>query len=251
MPFRSQSPSLSLHLALAHACEACAVRNQALCGSLNHDELSLLSKISHHRRFDAGQVILSDDERPDYFANIISGVVKLTKVLSDGRQQIVGLQFASDFLGRPFRSRSPYYAEAATDVELCCFGSKDFEALLKAAPDIEHRLFENTLCELDAAREWMLILGQKSAQEKVASFMLLLANRALLAGCPHHPQIVDGSVRFELPLTRSEIGDFLGLTIETVSRQMTRLKTQGYIKLDGLRTVIINDLDKMSRLAEN
>lgn len=235
----------------SHACETCAVRNRALCGSLTPEQLARLAQISHKRKFEPGQIILTDDEDPDCFANILSGVVKLTKVLSDGRQQIVGLQFASDFLGRPFRMRSPYYAEAATDVELCCFPIKEFEALVKSTPDIEHRLFETTLDELDAAREWMLILGQKSAQEKVASFLHLLANRSLQSGCVHHhDRGAGGSVQFTLPLTRSEIGEFLGLTIETVSRQMTKLKGQGFIKIEGLRTIIVPDVARLGALAE-
>lgn len=235
-----------------HSCETCAVRHRALCGSLSAEELSRLAQISHKRKFPAGQTIISDDADPDYFTNILSGVVKLTKMLSDGRQQIVGLQFASDFLGRPFRSRSPYFAEAATDVELCCFPNKEFEALLRVTPDIEHRLFESTLSELDAARDWMLILGQKSAQEKVASFLHLLARRAEQSGC-HHSHDFDEHrrVTFTLPLTRSEIGDFLGLTIETVSRQMTKLKGLGVIELDGLRSIVVPDMARLGALTEN
>jgi len=233
------------------SCDTCAVRHRALCSALSPEELGRLSKISHRRTFDAGETILSDDENPDYFANIVSGVVKLTKVLADGRQQIVGLQFSSDFLGRPLRARSPYFAEAASPVELCCFPIKDFEALMKSSPTLEHRLFENALNELDAAREWMLILGQKTAEEKVASFMLLLARRAQQAGCAHHLVLEGSPLRFDLPLTRSGIGEFLGLTIETVSRQMTKLKTRGIIKLDGLRTVVVPDIDKLDQLAES
>lgn len=210
----------------------------------------MLAKISHRKQFDAGQIILTDDETPAYFANVLSGVVKLTKMLPDGREQIVGLQFGSDFLGRPLRTRAPYFAEAATPVELCCFPTTEFEKLLKATPGIERRLFENALDELDAARDWILILGQKTAQEKVASFLHLLARRAMQTGCGHSPAVGPREVRFVLPLTRAEIGDYLGLTIETVSRQMTRLKSQGYIALDGLRIIIVPDIDRLEELAE-
>jgi CRP/FNR family transcriptional regulator len=236
--------------AQSFTCDKCPVRNRALCGSLSADELKVLAKISHRKHFDAGQIILTDDETPDYFANVLSGVVKLTKMLPDGREQIVGLQFSSDFLGRPLKSRAPYFAEAATPVELCCFSKAEFEKLLVVTPSIERRLFENTLSELDAARDWILILGQKTAQEKVASFIHLLARRAMQSGCEHAPPSGPREVRFVLPLTRAEIGDFLGLTIETVSRQMTRLKSQGFIKLDGLRTIIVPDMDRLQELAE-
>lgn len=231
------------------ACDACAIRHRAVCGSLTRDEILQLNQIARHKHVSAGQTILTDHERPEYFANIIAGVVKLTKTLADGRQQIVGLQFPSDFIGRPFGSRSPYYAEAATDVTLCTFGKERFERLLMQHPGIEHRLFEHTLDELDAAQEWMLLLGRKSASEKVASFLLMIARRSRQVTCEANK---DGLhfAKFDLPLTRADIGDYLGLTIETVSRQMTRLKSQGIIKLEGMRTVIVPELDHLAEAAE-
>ena len=201
-------------------CEQCAIRHRAVCGALSGDELDGLSKIARARNVSAGQTILSDEERSDFFANIVSGVVKLSKTMADGREQIVGLQFAPDFLGRAYGAETPYFAEAATEVELCCFPRDRFEGLLHQHPGLEHRLFENTLEELDAAREWMLLLGRKTAEEKVASFLLLIANRVPNIGCQHSEDL--NFVQFELPLTRADIADYLGLTIETVSRQFTR-----------------------------
>jgi CRP/FNR family transcriptional regulator, anaerobic regulatory protein len=235
----------------AHSCDKCVVRNRALCGALGPEDLAKLAQITHKKHFEPGQTILAEDEIPDCFANIVSGVVKLTKMLADGRQQIVGLQFASDFLGRPYRPRAPYFAEAATDVELCCFPIADFNKVLKATPELEHRLFETTLDELDAARDWMLILGQKTAQEKVASFIYLLARRTEQTGCAHSRFEESHEIRITLPLTRADMGDFLGLTIETVSRQMTKLKQQGIIKLDGLRTIVVPDVRRLAMIAES
>lgn len=235
-------------MASAHiACDACAVRHRALCGALDRNEIEELNSIARRRKVGQGQIILSDDEEPDYFANVVTGVVKLSKTLADGRQQIVGLQFPSDFLGRPYQRRSPFFAEAATDVELCCFPKSNFETLMKSFPGIEHRLFEHTLDELDAAREWMLLLGRKSAEEKVASFLLLLARRSLQMGCDASTL---GFARFELPLTRSDMGDYLGLTIETVSRQITRLRTRNLIKLEAKRWITVPDVDKLALAAE-
>ncbi len=208
-----------------------------------------MNSIARFKQFNAGSVILRDHDQPDYFANVVTGVVKLTKTLTDGRQQIVGLQFPSDFLGRPFRSRSPYFAEAANDVTLCTFERGQFERLAKETPGIERRLFEHTLDELDAAQEWMVLLGRKSATEKVASFLLMVVRRTRLVGCTNAHSGAMAN-RFDLPLSRSEIADYLGLTIETVSRQITGLKRQGVIHLDGTRTVIVPDVSKLERLAE-
>lgn len=228
-------------------CDTCTIRHKSVCGALSRPEIERLNTIAHAKTFQPGHVILHDNEAPGYFANIISGVVKLTKSLGDGRQQIVGLQFPSDFLGRPFRRISPYNAEAVTEVQLCTYERSQFERLTKEFHGFEHRLFENTLDELDAAHEWMLLLGRKSAEEKVASFLLMVANRMDALGCRDRET---GATRFELPLSRAEIADFLGLTIETVSRQFTRLKVEKLITIEGSRTIIVNNIDKLGYTAE-
>ena len=230
-------------------CENCAVRHRAVCGALNDEELVSLTRIGRIRRFRAGDIILADEEPTTFFANVISGVIKLEKTSADGRQQIVGLVFAPDFLGRAFSHSNPYFAQAATDAEICTFPHTGFEQILRSYPGLEHRLFENTLNELDSAREWMFVLGRKSAQEKVASFLHLIAKRQPMIGCT----LVDASAhaaRFELPLTRADIADFLGLTIETVSRQLSNLKRQGTIQLVSGREVIVPDLRKLESKAE-
>ena len=229
-------------------CDSCSIRHRSVCGALTPSEIERLSTIAHLKILPPGHVILRDNEEAGYFANIISGVVKLTKSLGDGRQQIVGLQFATDFLGRPFRSISPYHAEAVTDVQLCTYEKSQFERIAKQFRDLEHRLFEHTLDELDAAQEWMLLLGRKTAEEKVASFIIMVARRMQTMGCDDR---TEGQMRFELPLARAEIADFLGLTIETVSRQFTRLKVEKLISLEGSRTIVINDMNRLGDAAEH
>ncbi len=229
-------------------CDSCTVRHRAVCGALADEEIACLNAIARIKRFPAGRVILRDHEVPDYFANVVEGVVKLTKTLTDGRQQIVGLQFPSDFLGRLFRERSPYFAEAASNVTLCAFERSRFEGLMRQFPGIERRLFENTLNELDAAQDWMVLLGRKSAAEKVASFLLMVARRSRQSGCAPTDKL--DFARFDLALSRSEIADFLGLTIETVSRQMTSLKRRGFIEQEGSRSVVVPQLSKLESAAE-
>lgn len=229
-------------------CDTCAVRHKAVCGALDRVEIERLNAIAHHKLLPPGQVILHDNSEMTYFANIISGVVKLTKTLTDGRQQIVGLQFASDFLGRPFRNQSPYHAETVTEVHLCTYDKGKFERLVKEFEGFEHRLLENTLDELDSAREWMLLLGRKSAGEKVASFLLMVARRMETIGCKGAED--PGRPRFSLPLSRADIADFLGLTIETVSRQISRLKVHKIIELEGNRTIVVLDMARLTAAME-
>lgn len=207
-----------------------------------------MSAVARQRRLKAGDVILRAEEEPPFFANIVSGAVKLSKTLADGRQQIVGLQFPPDFLGRAYRNRSPFYAEAASDVELCIFPKAGFERLLEEQPQLENRLFQNTLDELDAARDWMLLLGRKTATERVASFLALIARRNRPVACAHAAIAVDPTI--SLPLTRAEIADYLGLTIETVSRQLGKLRAAGILEAGPNRTVAVLDQNGLEALAQ-
>lgn len=220
-------------------CQACEARHQGLCGALSTAELLILAKNSSRLNLPPGAELIGDSEDVESFANVLSGVVKLTKTLSDGRQQIVGLQFAPDFLGRPFKNESDLNAEAATEVSLCSFPRSTVERMMRDSPELERRLFRQTLRELDDAREWMLTLGRKSASEKIASFLLLIA-RNIDPAAP-----AGKSASFDLPLTRADIADFLGMTIETVSRQLTRLKAEGVIRIQNNRHVTVRDLEQL------
>jgi CRP/FNR family transcriptional regulator len=223
-------------------CASCEARHRGICGALNSEQLAALVKMTRRRKAPAGKELVGDAESVENFSNVLSGVVKLTKMLADGRQQIVGLQFAPDFLGRPFRTESSLCAEAATEVELCSFPRKAVERMMGEQPGLEHRLLEQTLRELDQAREWMLTLGRKTAAEKIASFLLMIAQNI----DPASGSAI-GHVAFDLPLARAEIADFLGLTIETVSRQFTRLRIEGVIRVENNRHVVIDDIARLAR----
>ena len=224
-------------------CDHCAVRTRAICGALDSENLARINQIARQKDYRAGETIFFEGDEVNYLGNVVSGVVKLGKLLPDGRQQIVGLQFASDFLGRAFKDKATCHAEAATDVELCIFPRKPFESLLNDIHDLEDRLFANTLDELDAARDWLLLLGRQSAREKVARFLLMIARRIPNIGCGASGDA--DVIRFDLPLSRADMADFLGLTIETVSRQITRLKTDGLIEVEQNRTIIVPSVARL------
>lgn len=221
-------------------CASCEARHRGICAALDAAQLLALARLSHKHRINEGDELVGETERIENYSNVLSGVVKLTKTLSDGRQQIVGLRFAPDFLGRPFKTESKLNAEAATDVSLCSFPRGAVERLMKEQPGLEHRLLQQTLKELDDAREWMVTLGRKTAAEKVASFLLLIA-RNIDADAAAGGNVAE----FELPLTRADIADFLGLTIETVSRQFTRLRTDGVIAIENNRKLTVPDLSRL------
>ena len=190
-----------------------------------------------------GTELIGEAEPVKAFSNVMSGIVKLTKSLPDGRQQVVGLQFAPDFIGRPFGEESNLNAEAATSVSLCSFPRNAVERLMKEAPELERRIFKQNLRELDEARQWMVTLGQKTASEKLASFLMLIA-RNIDPTLPADRS----SAAFDLPLTRGDIADFLGLTIETVSRQLTKLSADGVIAVNN-RRISVKSLARLARRA--
>jgi CRP/FNR family transcriptional regulator len=218
-------------------CADCTIRHRAVCSYCGPHELAILDAIKFYRTFEPGQEIVAAGEETDYLGSVVDGVVALSKTLADGRRQTVGLMFPSDFVGRAMRPVAPYDAVAVTPVKLCLFTRARFERVLKETPALEKRLLEMTLDELDAAREWMLLLGRKTAQEKIATFLTILARRAAALD---NKTPSDG-LRFVLPLTREAIADYLGLTIETVSRQITALRKAGVIELADARHIEVPD----------
>lgn len=230
---------------IAPHCAECPIRHKAVCARCETDELARLEEIKYYRSFEAGQTIIWSGDKMDFVGSVVSGVATLTQTMEDGRTQMVGLLLPSDFVGRPGRDGAPYDVVATTDIVMCCFRKSPFEKMMNETPHIAHRLLEMTLDELDAAREWMLVLGRKTAREKIASLLCIIGRRdASLT-----PDGPNGSMVFDLPLTREAMADYLGLTLETVSRQMSALRKDGVIQLEGKRHVIVPDLGQLMDVA--
>ena len=219
-------------------CDGCPIRHRAVCASCETDELLQLERIKYYKTFEAGQPIMWGAENMHFVASIVSGTATIEHLTEDGRRQTVGLLLPSDFIGRPGRETAIYNVTAVTNVTLCCFRRKQFEELLDVTPHLTDRLLKMSLDELDAARDWMVLLGRKTAREKIASFLMLIVRRTQAPEL----QTLDKSHVIELPLTRSEMSDYLALTIETVSRQFSQLKSDGLIQLEGKRQVVIPDV---------
>lgn len=173
--------------------------------------------------------------------SVVEGVATLSITLADGRRQMVGLLLPSDFIGRPGRLRSAYDIVAATDTTLCLFRQAEFSRLLHNCPQLGQRLLDMTMDELDAARDWMLLLGRKTARERIASLLVIMARRD--AGL--HSRIAQGRLRFPLHISREAMADYLGLTIETVSRQISTLRREGLIELHESRIVDVPDFERL------
>ncbi len=226
---------------LTHDCDGCPIRHRAVCARCEADELERLEEIKYYRSFEAGQTVIWSGDKMDFVGSVVSGIATLTQTMEDGRTQMVGLLLPSDFVGRPGREGSAYDVVATTDLVMCCFRKKPFEEMMVSTPHVAQRLLEMTLDELDAAREWMLVLGRKTAREKIASLLSIIGRRDASLNL----RGTSGAVVFDLPLTREAMADYLGLTLETVSRQMSALKRDGVIALEGKRHVTIPDFTRL------
>lgn len=221
------------------ACEKCQVRHASMCSTLQGDDLDLVAdtKTSIHR--DAKQTLFSEGDPADYLFNIRSGTVRLSKMLADGRRQITGFLFPGDFFGLACKDSYNYSAEAISPVELCRFPRKRIFDLFSELPEFGERVFEITRTELQSTHEQMLLLGRKTAREKICSFLIMILGKS---------DRTDDVV--ELPMNRSDIADFLGLTIETVSRQFGKLVDENLIRVDGPHRIILLNRKKIVDLCE-
>ena len=198
------------------SCDTCLVRNSAICSVLGSNELTALNRIGRTRTIGAGQALMWEGDDSLLVANVIDGVLKLSTGMGDGREQIVGIVYPADFIGRPFGARSQHNVVALTDARVCTFTRGDFDAFARDHPELEHKLLQRTLTELDRARHWMLLLGRKSATEKMATFLLEMSERLVVKGCGPEGGPLDN---FTLPFGRQQIADILGLTCKIIVKQ--------------------------------
>ncbi len=223
-------------------CGACPVRSLTVCAALEAEELRRLAEILQTVRYEAGHTLFAEGDKADTLYNVTAGTMKLYKLLPDGRRQITGFLLPGDFMGLSVNEVYAYSAEAVTPVTLCRFPRKRMEALLEEFPKMQRRLFSMASNELAAAQDQMLLLGRKTAKEKICSFLLMLSQRAQRRGHKENP--------VHVPMSRADIADYLGLTTETVSRTFTQLKTSRVISLLEGSKVQIHDMDDLLDQAE-
>lgn len=222
-------------------CRSCGARSASVCSVLDEHDLSRLSAAATVTQIPAGRGFIQEHEPADSFFNITSGTVKLFKLLPDGRRQITGFADTGYFLGLAATTRYGFSAEAIDAVTACRFSRPRLQRLMHDLPQLEDRLLQVASNELVAAQEQMLLLGRKTARERVASF--LLGRTEAVAACRAPSDEVC------LPMTRIDIADYLGLTIETVSRTLTRLRHEGLIENQVGHGVRILSRERLRSLA--
>lgn len=218
------------------SCSDCGIRWASICASLHDDELMELGHLAQSRRYCSRVSLFSQGEDGDNVFNIRRGVVRLSRLLADGRRQVLGFVLPGDFLGLSLRDRYDFTAETVGEVDACRFDRRAFVECVDAKPHLLRSLHMATANELALGREQMVLLGRRTAQEKVAAFLLSLRNRYRRVG------ICDVTV--PLPMTRQDIADYCGLTLETVSRTFTKLAREKAILIvpDGVRLVMLDRL---------
>ncbi len=234
----AQSPLFGL----AGPCATCAVRGTSVCGVLTVHELNQLAGIVSIVSMPLGSSVIREGEAAHALFNVVRGSVKLFKLLPNGRRQITGFLFPGDFLGIALNETYAYNAEALEPLELCRLPRRKLEAMLASMPRLERKLLGTTAHELAAAQDQMVLLGRKTALERVASFLVSLSRRAARRGQP--------DTRLDIPMSRTDIADYLGLTTETVSRSLTSLRRAGLIELGARDRIVIADLDALTLLVD-
>lgn len=223
-------------------CGACTVRHLTLCSALKDNEIWEMSTIVSSLELSPGDPLFDEGEPAEHVFNVTAGAVKIYKLLADGRRQMTGFLFPGDFLGLANDATYAYSAETVTYTTLCRFPRRKLERLLERFPRMERRLLGMASHELAVAQEQMLLLGRKTAREKIATFLLMLSKRAAQRGQKDNP--------ISVPMSRNDIGDYLGLTTETVSRTFTQLKQSGCITLLPGGKVDLADRSGLQEIAE-
>jgi CRP/FNR family transcriptional regulator len=227
--------------AIINPCAACTVRDLAICRVLDDGELQRLAEIATNLQFTARQPVIDEGEPADFLFNVTSGTVRLYKLLPDGRRQITGFLHSGDFLGIALNEDYAYSAEAVNQVTLCRFPRRKLEALLDTFPHLEKQLLGVASNELVQAQDQMVLLGRKTAKEKIATFLLSLSKCQKNVGGTPSP--------VSLPMSRADIADYLGLTTETVSRTFTALKRIHAIHLLDSSMVELPDMAALEKIS--
>jgi CRP/FNR family transcriptional regulator len=203
------------------------------CAPTLHD----LFKGQASESYSPGQAIFWEGDQAGHIFDVLEGVLRVYRILPDGRRAIMGFIHAGEMLGVSFQSRYLFTAEAIDDVKVRRFPRQRFFALVNDSPELRPQLFAMLCDEATAAQDQMLLLGRKSAEERVVSFLLAV----------HRKAGVDNTI--ELPMSRLDMADYLGLTIETVSRMMTGLTRKGLIASAGRHSITLRRLGALRQAA--
>lgn len=218
------------------------MRPITICRSLRPEVLADLRRLGTMQRLQPGQVIFHEGDPARRVFMLTQGALKIYTLLGDGRRQVTGFMFPGDFLGIAVEGEYAFTIEALDRAEVWWFSREAFDRFIEDHPTVERELYRMAAHELAAAQQQMVLLGRKTAAERLASFFLgLLARRERVTGAAESS--------FDLPMSRLDIADYLGMTKETVSRMLAELRQRGLIRLESQIRVEVLDRERMSEMA--
>jgi CRP/FNR family transcriptional regulator, anaerobic regulatory protein len=224
------------------ACATCPVRDAAACAALSLEDREKLAVMGNHRDYRRGQIVIAAGDDNIASATLISGALKVSTVDAEGNEQILSVIHPAGFVGEMFAPIAHHDVTALTDSRLCLFSRTDYEAAVHEYPALAEALLRRSSAELIEARKLLDLKGRRSAEAKLAGLLLAFAKSASDSSC-------HAASEFELPLSRNDIANLLGLTIETVSRRITRLERVGLIERKGARGLEIRNAPALEAIA--
>ena len=223
-------------------CDSCPVRDRAACSSLSQAEREQLADLGSHRTLERGETLFHAGDDADVCATLNSGLLKIAHVDENGNERILSLVHPAGFVGELFSPIEHHDVVALTQSRLCLFDRARYEEAVERFPALSRALLRRSSQDLFEARAQIALDARKGAGAKVADLLRSLGRAA--SGSPCH-----SAASFDLPLTRGEMAGLLGLTIETVSRQLTRMEKDGIIAREGPRGIRIADPARLAVLA--
>jgi CRP-like cAMP-binding protein len=210
-------------------------------GKHQDEDLRALQQIGTKVRFARNTTIFNEGDEAAYTYKIVSGAVRLCKHTSNRRRQIADFLLAGDYFGFMQLGTYSFTAEAVSDVVIIAYPQRQIEQLSNTMPSMSRRLLTLLSQRLLSMQDHLVMLGRQAAKERVASFLLLLAERS---------EAVQGEA-FEVPMSRQDIADYLGLTIETVCRALGDLKRAQLIAIPNVHQIVISDWEALEAAADN
>ena len=215
-------------------CDSCPVRDRAACSLLSAEERADLASVGHGRTLKKGETLFAAGDDANSCATLVKGALKVCSYDADGTERILALIHPAGFVGELFQPFASHDVVALGECELCVFSGPAFTRALETYPALGRALLRRTQEDLHASRDLLALAGTRSAIQRVGRALLAMGQAA--SDSPCHP-----AAAFDLPLSRGELANMLGLTIETVSRSLTRLESQGAIRRHGKRGIELVD----------
>lgn len=207
--------------------------------SLDDDQRSLQS-IGTKLRVSRNQIIFHEGDPAAKAYKVVSGTVRLVKHLADGRRQVLQFLFSSDFFGIGELGNYGVTAEAVSDVVIMSYSQQQLALLADQRPSLQQTFLTLLSQRVTDVQRHLMVLGRQHAKERIASFLLQLAERT---GS-------EDDDLMEIPMDRRDIADYLGLRIETVSRVLTEMKEEGLIEAQGTHQFVLSDADALQEIAD-